>query len=194
MKACPEEEEELTTLIGELMTLMLMAFALGMDAFSIGIGMGMFQLRLKQILYIGLTVGVFHVWMPLLGMITGKFLSEKFGAFAAYAGGILLIVLGIQMFMSSFKKEETTLISPVGFGLFLFALSVSLDSFSVGLTLGIFGARTAVAIVCFGIAATLLTWIGLLIGRKFQGVLGLYSEALGGSILFAFGIKLLLPI
>jgi manganese efflux pump family protein len=184
----------MTTLIGELITLMLMAFALGMDAFSIGIGMGMFQLRLKQIFYIGLTVGLFHVWMPLLGMITGKFLSDTFGSFATYSGGILLIVLGIQMVMSSFKEEETTLISPVGFGLLLFALSVSLDSFSVGLTLGIFGARTAVALICFGVAATLLTWIGLLLGRKFQGVLGTYSEALGGSILFAFGIKLLLPL
>ncbi|NQD68138.1 manganese efflux pump [Bacillus haikouensis] len=184
----------MTTLIGELITLMLMAFALGMDAFSIGIGMGMFQLRLKQIFYIGLTVGLFHVWMPLLGMITGKFLSDTFGSFATYAGGILLVVLGIQMFMSSFKDEETSLITPAGFGLLLFALSVSLDSFSVGLTLGIFGARTAVALACFGVAATLLTWIGLLLGKKFQGVLGTYSEALGGSILFAFGIKLLLPL
>jgi manganese efflux pump family protein len=194
LKARPEEENGMTSLIGELITLMLMAFALGMDAFSIGIGMGMLQLRLRQIFYIGLTVGVFHVVMPLFGIVTGKFLSDTFGSFATYAGGILLIVLGIQMFISSFKEEETRLISPVGFGLLLFALSVSLDSFSVGLTLGIFGARTAVALACFGIAATLLTWTGLLIGRKFQGVLGTYSEALGGSILFAFGIKLLLPI
>ncbi|BCB05940.1 manganese efflux pump MntP [Bacillus sp. KH172YL63] len=184
----------MTAMIGELVTLMLMAFALGMDAFSIGIGMGMLRLRLKQIFYIGLVVGIFHVWMPMFGMITGKFLSETFGDLAAYAGGLLLIVLGIQMFMASFKEEEASLISPVGFGLILFALSVSLDSFSVGLTLGIFGARTAVALFCFGIAATVLTWAGLLIGRRFQGVLGNYSEALGGSILFAFGVKLLLPI
>jgi manganese efflux pump family protein len=183
----------MNTLIAELFTLILMAFALGMDAFSIGIGMGMFNLRLKQIFYIGITVGIFHVWMPLLGMITGKFLSETFGSFATYAGGILLIVLGVQMFVSSFKDEESTLITPVGVGLLLFALSVSLDSFSVGLSLGIFGARTAVSVFCFGIAATILTWAGLLIGKKFQGVLGTYSEALGGSILFAFGIKLLLP-
>ena len=29
--------------IGEMITLMIMAFALGMDAFSVGLGMGMFQ-------------------------------------------------------------------------------------------------------------------------------------------------------
>ncbi|RLQ93502.1 manganese efflux pump MntP [Falsibacillus albus] len=184
----------MTSIIGELLTLMLMAFALGMDAFSIGLGMGMYKLRLKQIFYIGLTVGIFHVWMPLLGMIAGRFLSDKFGTFAGYVGGVLLILLGLQMFISSFKKDEQSLMAPVGLGLLIFALSVSLDSFSVGLTLGIYGAKTAASLISFGLAATLLTWCGLLVGRKVQSWLGSYSEALGGSILFAFGIKLLLPL
>lgn len=179
-------------IIAELFTLMLMAFALGMDAFSIGIGMGMFQLRYKQIFYIGLTIGFFHVWMPLLGIIAGHFISDKFGMIAQYIGGILLIILGIQMILSSLKKEERIVIKPFGWGLMVFALSVSLDSFSVGLSLGIFGARSAAVVICFGVVATLLTWIGLLLGRKFQGYIGSYSEALGGSILLAFGIKLLL--
>ncbi len=179
---------------GELITLLLMAFALGMDAFSVGLGMGMVKLRLKQIALIGLTVGFFHIWMPLLGMITGHFLSDTFGQVASYAGGILLIILGIQMFWASFHAEETSPIRPVGMGLIIFAVSVSLDSFSVGLTLGIYGVQTLLAIVCFGIVATVLTWGGLLLGRKVQGLLGQYSEALGGSILFMFGVKLLIPI
>ena len=88
-------------------------------------------------------------------------------------------------------EEETTL-APVGKGLWLFALSVSLDSFSVGLTLGIYGAKTMVTILSFGLAAMILTWSGLLIGKKIQGLLGVYSEIFGGSILFIFGLKLLL--
>lgn len=70
---------------------------------------------------------------------------------------------------------------------------MSLDSFSVGLSLGIFGARTFLTIIVFGVVSMLLTWLGLLLGRRVQGWLGSYSEALGGSILLAFGIKLLLP-
>ncbi|WP_210364407.1 manganese efflux pump MntP family protein [Bacillus sp. REN3] len=178
---------------GELLTLILMAFALGMDAFSVGLGMGMFKLTKRHIFKIGITIGIFHVWMPLLGMVAGRFLSEKFGAVAGYIGGLLLVLLGIQMIWSSFKKEETSLITPMGKGLFIFALSVSLDSFSVGLTLGIYGARTLLVLVCFGAAAMALTWAGLIVGRKVQGWLGTYSEVLGGSILLAFGIKLLLP-
>ena len=145
---------------GEIITLMIMAFALGMDAFSVGLGMGMFKLRLKQILMIGLTVGFFHIWMPLVGMICGRFLSVQFGTFAAYAGGMLLVLLGVQMFISGIKREESAMLAPVGKGLFIFALSVSLDSFSVGLSLGIYGARTMVTILCFGMAAMILTWSG----------------------------------
>ncbi|WP_374120540.1 manganese efflux pump MntP family protein [Neobacillus sp. PS3-40] len=170
-----------------------MAFALGMDAFSVGLGMGMYRLRLRQIFKIGITIGIFHVWMPLVGMFAGKFLSERFGTLATYLGGGLLILLGVQMIWSSIKKDQKTIITPVGMGLLVFALSVSLDSLSVGLTLGIYGAKTIMVVLCFGVAATVLTWCGLLIGRKVQGLLGVYSVALGGSILLAFGLKLLFP-
>ncbi|MHC0036530.1 manganese efflux pump MntP [Pseudoneobacillus sp. C159] len=182
----------MTAVAGELLTLTLMAFALGMDAFSIGLGMGMYKLRLRQIFKIGITIGLFHVWMPLLGIIAGKFLSEQFGTLATYIGGGLLILLGVQMIWNSFKSEDSQIITPVGFGLMVFAFSVSLDSFSVGLTLGIYQAKTVLVLLCFGIAATVTTWVGLLIGRKVQGWLGHYGEALGGSILLAFGLKLLL--
>lgn len=184
----------LTELIGEVITLAIMAIALGMDAFSLGLGMGMIRLRLKQVFYIGITIGIFHVIMPLLGMVLGRFISAHFSGIATYIGGALLLILGLQMVFSSFKSGQNTLVTPVGFGLILFALSVSLDSFSVGLSLGIFGARTVVAIFLFGFFSMLLTWAGLLLGRKVQTWLGSYGEALGGTILFAFGLKLLLPI
>ncbi len=178
-------------LISELVTLCMMAFALGMDAFSVGLGMGFFRLRLKQMFYIGLTIGLFHIVMPLLGMLIGRFLSQRFGSIASYIGGALLLLLGVQMIAASFKKENDPLISPIGVGLIFFALSVSLDSFSVGLSLGIYGARTLLTILLFGFFSMILTWMGLLLGRRFQQWLGMYSEVLGGSILFAFGLKLL---
>jgi manganese efflux pump family protein len=181
----------MSAMIGEIVTLVLMAIALGMDAFSVGLGMGMYKLRLRQIFNIGLTIGLFHVWMPLVGMLAGKYLSEKFGTFATLIGGLLLILLGVQMIWSSFKKGDEKVITPIGFGLLLFALSVSLDSFSLGLTLGIYGAKTLMVIICFGAVATVQTWAGLLLGRKVRGWLGVYGEALGGGILLAFGFKLL---
>lgn len=180
--------------IGELLTIIIMAFALGMDAFSVSLGMGMYRLRFRQIFIIGLTIGFFHIMMPLLGMMTGRFLSAQFGGIAAYIGGGLLLFLGVQMVWSSLANERESFLTPSGLGLLFFALSVSLDSFSVGLSLGIFGVRTALVLVIFGAMATFLAWFGLLIGQKIQGFLGNYSEVLGGAILFLFGLKLLIPL
>lgn len=92
-------------LIGEILTLSMMAFALGMDAFSVGLGMGMAKLKRNQVFQIGVIIGLFHVIMPLGGMIAGQFLSGALGALAGYIGGALLLVLGIQMIVASFNKS-----------------------------------------------------------------------------------------
>ncbi|RBW68713.1 manganese efflux pump MntP family protein [Bacillus taeanensis] len=183
-----------SAMLGELLTLSMMAVALGMDAFSIGLGMGMISLRSKQIFIIGLTIGIFHVFMPLFGMLIGKVLSSHFGEIATLVGGALLLLLGGQMIRSSFQEDDKPFVMPVGFGLILFSLSVSLDSFSVGLSLGIVGARVFLTIALFGLASTGLTWLGLLLGQKVQKWFGTYSEAIGGCVLLAFGIKLLFPL
>jgi putative Mn2+ efflux pump MntP len=175
----------------EIVTLIIMAFAVSMDAFSVSLGMGVFELRLRQIFYIGLTAGLFHMIMPLLGILAGHLLSATFGQITGYVGGGLLMIMGVHMFISSFKSEERMAILPVGWGLILFSLLVSLDSFSAGLSLGMFGARAIVAMACFGIVAAFLTWAGLLMGRKVHSLLGAYGEMLGGLILFLFGLKLL---
>ncbi|HLU22873.1 MAG TPA: manganese efflux pump [Bacillaceae bacterium] len=171
-----------------------MAFAVGMDAFSISLGLGIYRIRLRRIFYIGLVVGVFHVVMPTLGILTGHFLSGLFGQITTYIGGILLILLGIQMIYFCFREEENNAILPVGWGIIFFSLLVSLDSFSAGLSLGMFGVRTAAAVICFGIIATCLTWSGFLIGRKVHNLLGTYAEVFGGVVLAAFGFQLLFPI
>ncbi|TKD70619.1 manganese efflux pump MntP family protein [Pseudalkalibacillus hwajinpoensis] len=181
-----------TALIGELATLSIMAFALGMDAFSVGLGMGMIPLRLRQIAKIGAVIGLFHMGMPLAGMLIGRFLSEHFGTIATMVGGGLLLLLGLQMGLSSLSSSDKPFVTPLGFGLLLFSLSVSLDSFSVGLSLGIYGARVIVSIILFGVFSMMLTWAGLMMGRKFQHYIGSYSELLGGCILFGFGLKLLI--
>jgi len=178
-------------MVSEFVTLMIMAFALGMDAFSVGLGMGLITIKVRQILKIGLMIGLFHMVMPLLGIVVGKVVTEAFGQIATYAGGSLLLILGIQMVIASFRQDDSPLITPMGIGLIIFSLSVSLDSFSVGLSLGIYGAKTLLTIFMFGFMSMILTWSGLLIGKHVQSWLGNYSEALGGCILLAFGVKLL---
>lgn len=181
-------------IISELLPLFIMAFALGLDAFSVSLGIGMITLKLRQIFYIGITIGTFHIIMPFIGMMLGRFLSEQFGSVTTIIGSVLLMGLGFHIVYTSMSRDDEQRNVPAGASLLLFAFSVSMDSFSVGLSLGIYGARTLVTILIFGVVSMLLTWFGLLIGRRAQGILGTYGEVLGGIILVGFGMKLLFSV
>ncbi|MFD2044415.1 manganese efflux pump MntP family protein [Ornithinibacillus salinisoli] len=180
-----------THTLGELISLLFMAVALGMDAFSVSLGVGMQQIRLKRILIIGIIIGIFHMIMPFLGIIVGQAISNRIGDLTTMAGGLLLVGIGTQMLLSAFNHEQRKVMQIAGFGLFIFGLSVSIDSFSVGLSLGLSGVKTALALLMFGATSTVLTWAGMLLGRKVHGLLGIYSEILGGSILCGFGLHII---
>lgn len=177
--------------IGEVVSLIFMATALGMDAFSVSLGIGMQRIRLKRIAEIGLVMGLFHIIMPFIGIMLGQAISVRIGHFATLLGGMLMVGIGAQMFFSAFNHETKKMIQPIGFGLLFLAFSVSIDSFSVGLSLGISGAKTVLTLFIFGVVSMLLTWAGMLLGRKVRGLAGVYSELLGGSILFGFGLNIL---
>lgn len=182
---------DVTYVVGELITIGAMAFAFSMDSFSIGLGLGLLSMRMKRMALISTLSGFFHMVMPLIGIIVGQVLSVHFGQITILIGGGLLIVVGISMFHSAFqRKERETIIAPYGIGLLLFAFTVSIDSISAGLSLGMFGARVIVTVVLFGVISTVLTMSGLLLGRKFYHIFGRYSLVFGGSILLAFGIKM----
>src|SRR5690625_4335764 len=158
--------------IGEIVSLIFMAAALGMDAFSVSLGIGMQRLRLKRIALIGLIIGLFHIIMPFIGIVLGKVISTQIGHFTTLAGGLLMIGIGAQMFFSAFNHEMKNIVQPTGIGLLFLAFTVSIDSFSVGLSLGISGVKTAIALLLFGGSSTILTWIGMLLGRKVRGLVG----------------------
>ncbi|GAA0605384.1 manganese efflux pump MntP family protein [Virgibacillus siamensis] len=177
--------------IGEMVSLIFMAIALGMDAFSVSLGLGMREIRLKRIAVIGIVIGLFHIIMPFIGILLGQVISQQIGQYAVLAGGLLLVGIGAQTVFSAFNHETRRFVQPVGAGLFIFAVSVSLDSFSVGLSLGMSQVKAVIALLLFGAASMILTWTGLILGRKVHGLLGVYSEILGGSILCGFGLNML---
>jgi len=176
---------------GEILSLLILAIGLGMDAFSVSLGLGMQQLRLKRIALIGLTIGIFHILMPFTGILLGQAISTQIGNLTTLAGGILLFIIGAQMFFSAFNHEIKVRAHPIGTGLFLIAFSVSIDSFTVGLGLGISGVKVILSLLLFGAISCFLACFGMLIGRKVQGYLGTYSELLGGSILCGIGLYVL---
>jgi putative Mn2+ efflux pump MntP len=73
---------------GQIITLGIIAMALGMDAFSLGMGLGMRKPSRQQIALISSLIAFFHMLMPLVGIWVGQFLSYYFHHIA-----VIIVVL-----------------------------------------------------------------------------------------------------
>lgn len=179
-------------LLSEIGSFFFIAIALGMDAFSVSLVLGMQNMRLKIAMCLSLFIGVCHMILPTIGVLLGQALLNKIGHVTTLLSGLLLFGIGIHMFLSAFTTSERKTFRLTGYGFILLALSVSMDSFSVGLSFGMSGIYSFMMILLFGFVSSFLTLLGLLIGRKISGMLSLYSELLGGSILIVFGLTVMM--
>lgn len=178
---------------GQFLTLLMISFALSMDAFSLGIGVGMVGIRLREIVKVSVTIGLFHIAMPIVGIAVGAYLSDLIGDIAVFIGGGVLMAIGVHMLWNGLANgEKKSILQTKGVGLLLFAFSVSLDALTVGFSFGLIEVNKVLAILLFGIMGGAMCYFGLLLGRNVGGWLGDYSELVGGLILFSFGLKFIL--
>jgi len=177
--------------LNEIGAILLMSIALGLDGFSVSLGIGLQDIRLKRVAMIGFVIGLFHVMLPFVGMAIGQMLSRKVEHVTTVGGGFILVAIGAYMVFSAFQAKNDFLVNPKGLKLLSVALIVSIDSLPVGISLGLSGVGTLLIIFSFGLFTMILSWIGLLIGKKAHSLLGTYSEMLGGIILFIYGINII---
>lgn len=176
-----------------IVTLLLLAMALGTDAFSMCLAIGLTGVRRSQILLISITVLVFHIAMPLSGWYVGELVGNLLGNVAAVIGASILIFLGVRMLRDVIKKdsENPPRIMVINtWGLLLLAASVSMDALSVGFTLGTQKVNLMLAVGVFGLVAGIMTFGGLCLGRLLGRVAGERAQLVGGLILVGIGIKL----
>ena len=72
--------------------------------------------------------------------------------------------------------------------MFLFAVGVSIDSFSAGIGLNAITNNMIFAVIIFSITSFCFTYIGLLIGKYANRLLGVYATIFGAILLLIIGI------
>ena len=72
--------------------------------------------------------------------------------------------------------------------MFLLALGVSIDSFSTGLGLSAITNNMFLAVMIFSIVSFSFTYIGLLIGKYANYLLGIYATIFGAFLLVIIGL------
>ena len=170
-----------------MLLVFLMAVSLSMDAFSLALVYGTLGMSRKYKILLAIIVGFYHLIMPIFGMFIGNMMLSLFDFNYDILVALILCFIGIQMVISSFKKDEEVQVLKLT-DLFLFGLAVSIDSFSLGITLPNLNVNLFIAPFVFSLVSGFLTFIGLSIGNKIENLLGKIATVIGGVILTVLGI------
>lgn len=171
----------------EIITILTIAIALSMDTFSLSLGIGTGKISKKRCFLFSIIVGIMHFCMPLLGNIIGQKIVQIFMLKSNFLLGIILIYLALTMLIEIIKPEEKNKNMNV-INMFLFAIGVSIDSFSTGIGLSAITTNMFLAVFIFSVTSFCFTYIGLLIGKYANRLLGVYATIFGAILLIIIGI------
>lgn len=170
----------------EIVSILLIGISLSMDTFSLSLTLGTVSEN-KLIKILPLFVGIFHFFMPILGNIIGVALINLLNLASNIILGTVLIVLGINLAIHYFKDESAEINLNI-IGILIFALSVSIDSFSVGLGINDITNNYYIASVIFALCSASFTYLGIIIGKYSSKLIGKYAIILGIFLLLILGI------
>ena len=181
-----------------IVTVLVIAVGLAMDAFAVSISNGMCikNISLVQKWGIPLSFGAFQMAMPIMGYFLGSSFSAAISKIDHWIALILLAAIGINMIAGSIKdKKEDKVCYIEKFTLkelMIQSVATSIDALAVGISFALLNINIWFASAAIGVITFAISGIGIYIGRKLGGALKNKAEIVGGIILIAIGIKIFL--
>ena len=178
--------------------LFLIAVSLAMDAFAVSVSNGLIlpNVKKRNAVTFGLYFGLFQFFMPIIGYFLGNKLTKYVQQFDHWIAFILLGIIGFNMIKESFSEEEEDVTKEKEIlkvkNMTMLAIATSIDALAVGVTFAFIGNMNIVfACSVIGIVAFILSYAGLMIGKKIGPFFKTYAERIGGLVLVGMGIKIL---
>ena len=178
----------------------LLGIGLAMDAFAVSMANGLQEPGMKKSKMLGMSgvFGLFQMLMPLIGWFCVHSLVtafEKFQPFIPWIAFVLLAYIGGKMIYEGAKgSEEVPEKAAVGvWALLVQGVATSIDALSVGFTIAEYDFLQAfVASLLIGVVTSVICVVGVKLGRKFGVALAGKANILGGLILIAIGLEILI--
>ncbi|HVZ59137.1 MAG TPA: manganese efflux pump MntP family protein [Patescibacteria group bacterium] len=181
--------------MGSWLQILVIAVSLALDSVSVSIASGLEidRARYKHALRVGIFFGGFQALMPLLGWVIGNSLKSIVTVLAPWIAFILLVGIGWLMLKEarSPRKEKIRSILSTK-TLFLLAIATSIDAFLVGISLGLVTLPLILSVSIIGIVTFALCVIAFLFASSVSTLFRGKLDMLGGIVLIALGLKILL--
>nr|WP_274384006.1 manganese efflux pump MntP [Rahnella perminowiae] len=185
------------TLVNISATLIL-AFGMSMDAFAVSVGKGATLDRpcFREAFRTGLIFGVIEAITPLIGWSLGLVASRYIMQWSQWVAFTLLLILGVRMIIEGLKnKPEENLTTATRHSFWILAATAvctSLDALAIGVGLAFLDVNIIHTALLIGMATTVMSTLGMMLGRFIGPLLGKWAEILGGAVLIAIGLNILL--
>jgi len=180
----------------KLVTVLLIALGLAMDAFAVSIVTGSVykEFKVRHALRMALFFGGFQAVMPVIGFLAGLGLKGYIAAFDHWIAFALLAFVGGKMIYESFQIEAAERNrNPADLAvLLILSFATSIDALAVGITLSLLKTPIVLAVTIIGLVTFVLSYSGVFIGKRFCHFFESRVEIIGGLILIAIGIKIVI--
>jgi len=180
----------------DIITIIVIAIGLAMDAFAVSIVSGSTykRLEIKHALRIALFFGGFQALMPLIGLLAGLTVKDRIADYDHWIAFVLLTAVGGKMIYESFKiKSAEKNFDPSNIStLLVLAVATSIDALAVGITLSLIATSIVVAVIIIGLVTFVLSYLGVYIGKRFGHFFETKIEAIGGIVLIVIALRILL--
>ena len=174
-------------------TILIVAVALALDCFAVAlaIGTGTGRGMVGNSARIAAVFGVFQAGMLLLGWLAGRSVTGAVSGFGGWLAFALLAAVGVRMIRGGAAPSGPELPSSPGNGtLLLLAVTTSLDALAVGASFALLMTGILVPCLAVGFSAFAISLLGASIGGAAAGKWGKATEVLGGVVLIAIGIEM----
>jgi len=178
-------------------TVLLIAIGLAMDAFAVSLGTGCGlkdRARPAQIIRMAGAFGLFQAVMPVIGWFGGRTLAGALAGFDHWIAMALLAGIGAKMIYEGVRGdacETGQRRDPTrGLVLLMLAIATSIDALAVGVSFGLTRSPIVVPAIIIGVVCAAFTAVGLVSGRRLGCAFGTRMEIVGGVVLVAIGVKI----
>lgn len=180
----------------EILTIILLAIGLAMDAFAVSIckGLAMGKAQWRSMIVIGLWFGAFQAIMPIIGYFLGRSCYDLIKDYDHWIAAALLFLIGANMIREALSGEEEDMNADIGFKVMLIlAIATSIDALAIGISIAMDSDRSIFAsALVIGVITMVISMVGVKIGSVFGDRFGTKAEILGGVILILIGVKVIL--
>ncbi len=181
----------------DILSVIFIAIALAMDAFSVSISAGIIigDPDFRHYFRLSFHFGLFQFIMPVIGYFAGAYVENYIKDYDHWIAFGLLFIIGMKMIIEAFPKEEKDVPRKdpsKGINLIILAVATSIDALAVGLSLGVLNRPILLPSIIIGLICSLFSIIGIAIGKKVGSFFSRKTEIIGGIMLIVIGIKILI--